>query len=70
MRELTPKQKKVLAYIAARIAATGRAPTHREIAEHFHWSSNAAAKVHLLALERKGAIRLSPMTARGIEVLP
>ena len=29
-------------------------PTHREIAAWFGWSSNAAAKCHLLALEKKG----------------
>lgn len=42
-------------------------PTHREIVTHFKWNSSAAAKCHILALEKKGFIKTNTNVSRGIE---
>lgn len=67
MNALTEIQSKVLQHIAGRIGG-GLPPTHREIASHFKWTSNAAAKCHLLALEKKGFIKCFLRISRGIKM--
>lgn len=51
------------------MARQGRPPSVREIARHFGMASPRAASDHLAALERKGYLRRSPRTARGLELL-
>jgi len=70
MNALTPIQCKVLEFIINRVEQRHLPPTHREISADFKWSSNAAAKCHLLALEKKGFIRTMPKLSRGIEIKP
>lgn len=69
-RELTATQADVLEFIMQEVERRRLPPTHREIAKRFKWKSNAAAKCHLIAIERKGYIRVIPMISRGLEILP
>ncbi|HMB73794.1 MAG TPA: transcriptional repressor LexA [Gammaproteobacteria bacterium] len=68
MRELTTRQKEVLELIQDFIRDTERPPTRAEIADALQFRSVNAAEEHLRALERKGAIELSPGTSRGIRL--
>lgn len=64
---LTPRQAEVLQFITENIAFYG--PTVREIARTFSIASPNGVVCHLKALERKGYIRRTPRTGRGIEVI-
>lgn len=66
MKNLTPRQADVLAFIHDFKAKEGAPPTRHDIAHHFGWASDNAAEEHLRALARKGAIFLKPGKARGI----
>ncbi|MBN2430417.1 MAG: transcriptional repressor LexA [Acidobacteria bacterium] len=66
---LTKKQKEVLDYIEAFMAAKGYSPSIEEIAGHFGFSSPNAVFKHLKALERRGYIRRHSHAARSIEIL-
>jgi len=70
MNALTPIQCKVLDFIIQEVRQHSLPPTHREISAAFAWRSNAAAKCHLLALEKKGFIRTRTRISRGIELKP
>lgn len=69
MSALTPRQAEILELIRQFIATTGFPPTQTEIASQLGFRSANAAKDHLLALERKGAIELIPGSSRGIRLL-
>jgi SOS-response transcriptional repressor LexA len=69
MDDLTEIQKKVLLFLFERESLRKSPPTRREINIRFEWSSNVASRGHLLALERKGYIRLEARESRGIELL-
>lgn len=56
MRELTARQREVLAFIRTFTQRHGVPPTVREIGEHFRVTPRAAFD-HLRALEKKGALR-------------
>ena len=66
---LTDRQNQVLNLIREHIATLGIPPTRLEIAQALGFRSVNAAKDHLEALARKGAIELSSNTSRGIRVL-
>lgn len=66
---LTERQSEVLEFIRRYLAERGFPPSVRNICDWFGWRSTNAAEDHLRALERKGAIRLSPGVARGIRIL-
>jgi repressor LexA len=68
MKQLTPRQQQVLDYIADHLSVNGYPPTLREISAGFSLSGPRAAVKHLEALERKGFIRRSPGSSRGIEI--
>ena len=68
MNELTSRQGEVLALVVLSIREHGRPPTLREIADALGVRRTNTAKDHLLALERKGHVRLLP-GARGIQVV-
>jgi repressor LexA len=68
MKDLTEKQEAVLRFAAEHQAAYGYPPTNREIASRFAISPKAAHD-HILALERKGAVRIRGRTSRSIEIL-
>ncbi|HMO05771.1 MAG TPA: transcriptional repressor LexA [Kiritimatiellia bacterium] len=68
-RSLTDKQAAVLAFVEGWAARHGVPPTVREVAAHFGFRSPRAAADHLDALVRKGALRRTPNTARGLRVV-
>lgn len=63
----TAQQDKVLQWIKDNTRLYS--PTIREIAAAFHFASPNGVVCHLKALERKGLIRRTPKSSRGIEVL-
>ncbi len=69
MKKLSPGQSRVLEFIRAHSAAHGLPPTQAEIAQGLGFASRTAAKDHLLALARKGALELVPGASRGIRLL-
>jgi repressor LexA len=64
MRELTARQREVLAFIRTFIEKHGAPPTVREIGERFRFTARAAFD-HLRALERKGML-LRRTTAKRV----
>ncbi len=66
--ELTRRQEQVLGFIRKKQAAEGLAPTVREIADHFGFSSPTAAADHIRALVNKGVLKHSPGRARSLQV--
>ena len=69
MTDLTAKQSQVLRFLSNQ-SRQGRSPTVREISDHFGIKSPNGAVNHLLALEKKGKIRLSrDGKSRGIHVV-
>ena len=65
---LTPRQAEILEVIRGHIAEHRRPPSHPELARALGLASTNGVFKHLAALERKGAIELSPGLARGIRV--
>ncbi len=63
----TDRQLKLLAFLHARIEADGKAPTLKEIGEHFGFSRVTALQ-HLRALEKKGTVRRVKHQWRSIEL--
>jgi repressor LexA len=68
-RELTPRQRQIMALIRDHIRHTGFPPTRAEIARELGFRSANAAEEHLRALARRGVIELQPGTSRGIRLL-
>ncbi len=68
MKDLTDRQKEVLAYISSFSEEHSYPPTIREIAERFGISVKGAYD-HVKALERKKTLRLGENRSRSIEVL-
>lgn len=69
MIELTPRQRQVLEFVQSALQNGNPAPTLREIAAHFGFSSSRAAADHLDALKRKGVLESNPGKARALRVL-
>lgn len=68
MRNLTERQKKIIEFLKSYVKDHGYPPTMRETGEHFGFTW-PAARGHLIALEKKGVIRINPLKSRGIEIL-
>ncbi|PYN10049.1 MAG: LexA repressor [Candidatus Rokuibacteriota bacterium] len=68
MRELTEKQREVLAFIRTFIGKHGVPPTVREIGDRFKVTPRAAFD-HLRALERKGALQRRASAGRTSRAL-
>lgn len=68
MRELTGRQREILAFIRVFSQQHGVPPTVREIGARFRVTPRAAFD-HLRALERKGALRRRPAASRTSRVL-
>jgi repressor LexA len=66
--KLTARQSQILDIIRQAVQQAGRPPTRAEIARQLGFRSANAAEDHLRALERKGYIRLSAATSRGIQL--
>ncbi|MDR2181389.1 MAG: transcriptional repressor LexA [Treponema sp.] len=68
MKELTARQKEVLAFIADFIRAYSYPPTVREVADNFDISVKGAYD-HLAALKRKGKIHLGDKRSRTMSLV-
>lgn len=69
MRYLTERQRDILQFIREFQKSRGIAPTHREICDHFGFSSYGTVYKHLSLLEKKGLIRRDWNQKRGVEVV-
>jgi repressor LexA len=69
MRYLTERQRDILNFIRDFQKARGVAPTHREICDHFGFSSYGTVYKHLSLLEKKGLIRRDWNQKRGVELV-
>lgn len=68
MKPLTVRQAEIYKFIRSFIKSNKRGPSRGEIAKHFGFRPNGAQD-HVLALAKKGAVRLLPDTAHGIELV-
>jgi repressor LexA len=66
---LTPRQAEILEAIRRHIEKVGRPPSQPELARALGLASTNAVFKHLAALEKKGAIEITPGIARGIKVV-
>src|SRR5688572_18615683 len=69
MRYLTERQRDILEFIRGFQKSRGIAPTHREICDHFGFSSYGTVYKHLSLLEKKGLIRRDWNQKRGVELV-
>lgn len=69
MTYLTETQKAILEFIYDFRNRNGIAPTHREICEHFGYSSYGTVYKHLKLLQQKGYLHRDWNQKRGIELL-
>lgn len=68
MEKLTARQQMVLDFITAHLEEHGYPPTLREIGGHLGVSGTLGVMKHLDALERKGFIRKTAGSSRGITI--
>lgn len=66
---LTERQKAVLDFIAEYQSQHGISPTHREIREHFGYSSFGTVYKHLKLLQKKGYLHRDWNQKRGLELI-
>lgn len=66
MKPLTEKQKATLDFVRAYIRENGAPPTNAELAAGMGWASANNSQVHLLALQRKGWLKIRKGVSRGI----
>lgn len=69
MKYLTERQRDILNFIRSFQKERGVAPTHREICDHFGFSSYGTVYKHLSLLQKKGLIRRDWNQKRGVEVV-
>jgi repressor LexA len=69
MKYLTERQRDILEFIRTFQKERGIAPTHREICDHFGFSSYGTVYKHLSLLEKKGLIRRDWNQKRGVELV-
>lgn len=67
-RPLTRRQKEIYRFIKLFCAENGYPPTYKEIASKFNFKSDNSAYDHVVALQRKGALRIIKGTSRGIKL--
>ena len=69
MKYLTERQRDILQFIRDFQKERGVAPTHREICDHFGFSSYGTVYKHLSLLQKKGLIRRDWNQKRGVEIV-
>ncbi len=69
MKYVTERQRDILQFIREFQQERGIAPTHREICNHFGFSSYGTVYKHLSLLEKKGLIRRDWNQKRGVELV-
>lgn len=67
---LTKRQKEVLEYLRSFITKHEYAPSYREIADHFGYSSVATVAEHVESLKQKGYLENEENMARSIQLTP
>jgi repressor LexA len=67
---LTRRQKEVLEYLRNFISKHDYAPSYREVADHFGFSSVATVAEHVETLKAKGYLENSENMARSIQLTP
>ncbi len=68
-KALTDRQNQVLDFIRSKINHDMIPPTIREVAGFFGFSSTATVRGHLLALSKKGYLKITRNKARALELL-
>jgi len=68
MNELTGIQRRVFDFVRDKLVAGRPAPTTREVAAQFGWSSKRAAECHIEAIIRKGWLASEPGKARSLRL--
>jgi repressor LexA len=69
MKYVTERQRDILNFIREFQKEHGVAPTHREICDHFGFSSYGTVYKHLSLLQKKGLIRRDWNQKRGVELV-
>src|SRR5437868_4270542 len=69
MKYLTERQRDILQFIRDFQKENGVTPTHREICDHFGFSSYGTVYKHLSLLQKKGLIWRDWNQKRGVEVV-
>lgn len=67
---LTRRQKEVLEYLRTFIGKHDYAPSYREVADHFGFSSVATVAEHVETLKAKGYLENAENMARSIQLTP
>ncbi|MEK7096436.1 MAG: transcriptional repressor LexA [Patescibacteria group bacterium] len=70
MDPLTKRQKEILDYIRGFIDENGYAPSYREIAHYFEFSSTGTIAEYINILQEKGYLTKEAMEARAIQLTP
>lgn len=70
MEPLTKRQKEILEYLRNFIEENGYAPSFREIAYYFDFSSTGTVAEYVSILEEKGYITKDALEARAIQLTP
>lgn len=70
MGPLTKRQKEILEYLRNFIEENGYAPSYREIAYYFEFSSVGTVAEYVSILQEKGYITKDAMEARAIQLTP
>ena len=70
MSPLTKRQKEILEYLRNFIEENGYAPSYREIAYYFEFSSVGTVAEYVSILQEKGYITKDAMEARAIQLTP
>ncbi len=69
MRQLSPKQRRILEFLRQFLQAHSYPPSVRDIQKGCDISSTSVVDYNLRALQREGYLRRSPEVSRGIELL-
>lgn len=67
---LTKRQREILEYLRSFITKHEYAPSYREIADHFGYSSVATVAEHIESLKQKGYLENEENMARSIQLTP
>ncbi len=68
MDELTPRQRRILEFIAETVRERGYPPTVREIGEAVGLTSSSSVHAQLANLERRGLLRKDPTKPRAVAI--
>ncbi len=69
MRDLSLRQKQILAYLKSEVKKKGYPPSVREICDAVGLKSTSTVHSHLSQLEKRGLIHRDPTKPRAIEIL-